>query len=583
MPMPSAPRGVRKASELITQQGRSVIITEEDDSKLDWSQIPDGTIKVNPTTGLMSVKLKGQSAWVPAGIKNDGTLCIAKDSMIKYELFTIKTTSNGDGTFTYINKSGEQRTQPITQEGYFVFELEEGSYMKRRNHLDITIDDVLHRNVQTGGVVEIDEHLFAIVEKLEEGMEITAKYIQVLRIGNPYPRMFIDEKQPSKSEIGDFWLDLDGAIGDNDLGENIEGVSKKIPWSSIIGKPSTVSGYEITDDISYVGHKHKQEDIHFTDGIKASGGNANTVNNMSPGTGPNKLLITDGSGKIPENVIPLHIHKLLEIEGLFDALQQIIPKGIICIWSGSVASIPAGWVLCDGSNGTPDIRGKFVLGSSSKFDIGQTGGEESHALTIEEMPKHSHTVLPQRSWGQHSSGVAFDSGGATGTEIEHKSSFSGNDKSHNNMPPYYALCYIMKISNSSTLIPKDQIDISKYIQRNDADSIIAEAIRKIVPTYLTDMLKDDGHSFGENGWQKLSNGFMIQWGVVPATPVKAYGIENLFTISFPRACFYVSSELFACTEINPRAPYKWTKTGFEFYGQTLNWNNKPIVWFAIGC
>ena len=78
----AAPRGIRKVSELITQKGRTLIFTEDEAESLLWSDIPDGSLKINPITGLMSVKLEGESGWVPAGIKNDGTISIAKDTRL---------------------------------------------------------------------------------------------------------------------------------------------------------------------------------------------------------------------------------------------------------------------------------------------------------------------------------------------------------------------------------------------------------------------------------------------------------------------------------------------------------------------
>lgn len=72
------------------------------------------------------------------------------------------------------------------------------------------------------------------------------------------------------------------------------------------------------------------------------------------------------------------------------------PKGIITIWTGDITEIPEGWSLCDGSNGTPDLRGRFIvgLGNKSEYDSpGKTGGEKAHLLTVNEIPQHSHEVI----------------------------------------------------------------------------------------------------------------------------------------------------------------------------------------------
>ena len=71
-----------------------------------------------------------------------------------------------------------------------------------------------------------------------------------------------------------------------------------------------------------------------------------------------------------------------------------IPPGLISMWSGTIANIPEGWVLCDGTNNTPDLRGRFVVGYSGSGDyasIGNTGGSDSRTLTTSNMPSHNHS------------------------------------------------------------------------------------------------------------------------------------------------------------------------------------------------
>lgn len=65
-------------------------------------------------------------------------------------------------------------------------------------------------------------------------------------------------------------------------------------------------------------------------------------------------------------------------------------SGMIILWSGSADNIPDGWVLCDGNNNTPNLTDRFVLGAGAQYEVGATGGEESHTLTIDEMPSHNH-------------------------------------------------------------------------------------------------------------------------------------------------------------------------------------------------
>jgi hypothetical protein len=129
-----------------------------------------------------------------------------------------------------------------------------------------------------------------------------------------------------------------------------------------------------------------------------------------------------------------------------------IPTGGIILWSGSVGAIPSGWALCNGSNGTPDLRSRFVVGAGSTYNVAATGGTanavvvaHSHSITD---PGHSHiggaeydsingnpvdTPYPNLVRGSSSAnttGITINSSGQSGIDA--------------NLPPYYALAYIMK-------------------------------------------------------------------------------------------------------------------------------------------
>ncbi len=173
-----------------------------------------------------------------------------------------------------------------------------------------------------------------------------------------------------------------------------------------------------------------------------------------------------------------------------------IPRGIIVMWSGNESTIPKGWILCNGKNGTPDLRGRFVLGyddgtggmkdptntSDTKYrTVNNTGGEKLHTLTVNEMPTHNHYVdLTASTGGHHAHGITtfndnFDETGGqpeTGKigwtndskftnydkfpkrntdhdglhshTVKGNSNTRGNSKPHENRPPYYVLAFIMK-------------------------------------------------------------------------------------------------------------------------------------------
>lgn len=297
-------RGVRKVNERILQEGRALFLTEEDADKLSWSDIPVGSHKVNPKTGVLSVKLEGQSDWVPSGIKNDGTITIAKDAVWKEEIFTVTALADKTGNFTYTNSNGQKRRMPKSNNGY-TFELEEGEYQPSRNLLEVKINDVLSRNSASGGLIELSSTRFIIQDKLWVGAEITAKYAMVIRIGNPYPRIFMSSDEPTTADVGDIWLDPDGSLDDDYVETDANGQSKNIEWSLITGTPTTLSGYHIKDAVSYKGHTHKVADItNFPTSLKANGGNADTLSNKSVGTLPGNIPAIESNGKLNPNIIP---------------------------------------------------------------------------------------------------------------------------------------------------------------------------------------------------------------------------------------------------------------------------------------
>ena len=110
------------------------------------------------------------------------------------------------------------------------------------------------------------------------------------------------------------------------------------------------------------------------------------------------------------------------------------------------------WHVCDGTNGTPDLRGRFVLGASDTYKVGSTGGEAAHSLNINELPTFTPSIkvsLDEKHLRSNSMWHGTRDCVAGGYDSPKYSSTPfksvGGNKSHNNMPPYYALSYIMKI------------------------------------------------------------------------------------------------------------------------------------------
>jgi len=169
-------------------------------------------------------------------------------------------------------------------------------------------------------------------------------------------------------------------------------------------------------------------------------------------------------------------------------LQETIPTGIITMWSGSVASVPDGWSLCDGTNGTPDLRDRFVVGAGSSYAVDATGGSKdavvvshdhsfsastdsagghSHSGSTNTAGSHSHTInegvgsgtvqpggtfawvgLQSRSTnsaGSHSHSLSINSAGSHTHSVSGTVDSEGVSGTDKNLPPYYALAYIMKL------------------------------------------------------------------------------------------------------------------------------------------
>lgn len=111
----------------------------------------------------------------------------------------------------------------------------------------------------------------------------------------------------------------------------------------------------------------------------------------------------------------------------------MLASGIIVIWSGSIATIPAGWLLCDGTVGTPDLRDRFVQGAGGALSPDDTGGNLTHQHTFTSDP-HTHTFP---------GGSVLDAG-PDGSNVTTSSVVLGDTNSASNLPPFYALAYIMK-------------------------------------------------------------------------------------------------------------------------------------------
>ena len=203
-----------------------------------------------------------------------------------------------------------------------------------------------------------------------------------------------------------------------------------------------------------------------------------TVNGNVANTNP---IVLDSSGRPPNEIwmqtgysykfiIQTSTGTTLQtLDNLYPILQNApavsnsIPSGLIAIWSGSIGSIPSGWVLCDGTNSTPDLRNSFILGAGNSYAVGATGGStdaivvsHTHTATVTD-PGHAHNSSNNNFMVNYSGGgqnarsdirsFGFDTATATAsaiTGITVANTATGVSGTGANLPPYYALAFIMK-------------------------------------------------------------------------------------------------------------------------------------------
>ena len=115
-------------------------------------------------------------------------------------------------------------------------------------------------------------------------------------------------------------------------------------------------------------------------------------------------------------------------------LLPSLPAGGIAEWSGAIVDIPADWALCDGTQGTPDLRDKFIIGAGLTFAVGNEGGEvtPSHTFTTD---GHSHTIPAGDN-------LSAGPDAKAGTDMQ---AVAGTTPVKQDNPPYYSLAFIMKL------------------------------------------------------------------------------------------------------------------------------------------
>jgi hypothetical protein len=201
-----------------------------------------------------------------------------------------------------------------------------------------------------------------------------------------------------------------------------------------------------------------------------------TVNGTIANTNP---IVLDASGRTPSEiwmqtgysykfVIQTSAAVTLQtLDNLYPILQSAptttpsLPTGAIILWSGSLGSIPTGYVICDGANSTPDLRDRFVIGAGSTYSVAATGGSadaivvtHTHTATSTVTdPGHVHSYTKNTGSPNNAAGSVPDyisqtsantASATTGITVATTNANAGVSGTNANLPPYYALAYIMK-------------------------------------------------------------------------------------------------------------------------------------------
>jgi microcystin-dependent protein len=205
----------------------------------------------------------------------------------------------------------------------------------------------------------------------------------------------------------------------------------------------------------------------YTDNTGATA-NANPIVLGTDGRPSSEIWLTYGYNykfilKTADDTTIQTYDNLYGIIGVQPTTGATIPAGMIAMWSGSIGSIPSGWYLCDGSNGTPDLRDRFIVGAGNTYAVNGNGGASTVTLVTGNMPAHTHTATVTdpghlHNWGT-TNGILNSGGNATRWEATNSSAVTtqtattgitvsnasvGSGTSFSVLNPYYALAFIQK-------------------------------------------------------------------------------------------------------------------------------------------
>lgn len=123
-------------------------------------------------------------------------------------------------------------------------------------------------------------------------------------------------------------------------------------------------------------------------------------------------ISVDGDALSPrQRLLPVPYAMRTKTADTVDFALPTTPSGAIAHWFGDIDALPEGWLLCDGKNGTPDLRDRFVYGASASVPPGTTGGANSYPLSTAQLPPHTHTGVASTA-GSHTHTASTTAAGA---------------------------------------------------------------------------------------------------------------------------------------------------------------------------
>lgn len=228
-----------------------------------------------------------------------------------------------------------------------------------------------------------------------------------------------------------------GTVTSANLNGNFTNVSSIVNGGLDNTNANTTNGYRFYQTVAVLPSPGNQGSVYFLTSDNSLNFDTGTsfsksLSVISPSA--NQYPVYNGSSWVPTNIST--------------SATGLVPSGVIVMWSGTIATIPSGWTLCNGNNSTPDLRNLFVVGADT--DSGgvakstitgsalQSGG--STTITTGNLPASPLTISGSTSNGSSNTTIQFTTNGGTLSTM----STSNLGTAAVYTQPFYALAYIMK-------------------------------------------------------------------------------------------------------------------------------------------